>query len=101
MLKTEEIDDTLERIALWEVGLKIDSQRKVFLGQYVGKFKSEQTRQDLSTGYYILVSDKQEIKPNKDHFSSFRVTKKFPQLMGAMYKFYLERYLELRRSKNL
>lgn len=99
MLKSEEIDDTLERIALWELGLKIDPRKKVFLGQYVGKFQSEQARQDLSTGYHISVSDKQQIKANMDHFSSFVVTKKFPQPMGAMYKFYLEQYLKLKEGK--
>ena len=101
MFKTEEINDTLERIAFWELGLKIDPRKKIFLGQYVGKFKSEQARQDISTCYYIPASDKQEIKPNNDHFSGFVITKNFPNPMGAMYKFYLKQYVTLKGDKKL
>lgn len=41
----EEINDTLERIAFWEVGLRLNFKKKVFLGQYVGKFQTEHKRQ--------------------------------------------------------
>lgn len=92
MLKTEEVNDTLERIAFWELGLKIDASKKVFLGQYVGKFKTEMNRQDLSTGYYIPVKDTQKIKLNKEHFSNVKISYNLPKPIGAMYKFYFEQY---------
>jgi colanic acid biosynthesis protein WcaH len=95
MLKGEEINDTLERISFWELGLKIDFKDKIFLGQYVGKFQLEQKRQDLSTGFYIKISDKQQIKFNKEHFYSMKITKKIPTPIGAMYKYYFEQYLRL------
>ena len=74
MLKTEEIDDTLERIAFWELEVKINPKNKIFLGQYVGKFKSERNRQDLSTGYWITIKDNQPLKPNKEHFSTIKIS---------------------------
>ena len=92
MLKGEDIDTTLKRIAKQEVGLAINPKEKIFLGQYVGKFTTEHNRQDLSTGYYVKVPDAQEIKLNEDHFSAFQVSKEVPKNIGAMYKFYLEEY---------
>jgi len=94
MFKGESIDDTLRRIAKQELSLKINPKNKKFLGQYVGKFKTEYNRQDISTGYYIYVSSSQKIKLNKDHFSSIMLIKnkkKIPSSMGAMYKFYLNK----------
>ena len=51
MYKGENIDAALRRIARQEVGLEIDPRQKVLLGQFVGKFKTEHPRQNLSTGY--------------------------------------------------
>src|SRR6185295_9906108 len=53
MQKSETIEATLRRIARDEVGLDIDPSKRTFLGQYVGKFRSEHGRQDLSTGYMV------------------------------------------------
>jgi len=92
MLKIEEINDTLERIAFWELGLRIDFKDKIFLGQYVGKFRTEKERQDLSTGYYIHISDTQEIKPNCEHFSDVKITYQLPKPIVAMYKYYFRLY---------
>ncbi len=94
MLKTESIDNTLKRIAKQELGLRINSQNRVFIGQFVGKFKTEQDRQDLSTGYLIKV-EKQPIKLNESHFSEYQITTKTPSNIGAMYKFYLNQYRKL------
>lgn len=95
MMKSENINDSLERIAFAELGLKIDFQKKVFLGQFVGKFKTEHKRQDLSTGFYIKISEDQIIKPNIDHFYEIVVSKKLPKPVGAMYKYYFEQYKKL------
>jgi ADP-ribose pyrophosphatase YjhB (NUDIX family) len=44
MLKRETIDDTLVRIAKQEVGLSINPKNKKLLGQFVGKFTTENNR---------------------------------------------------------
>lgn len=98
IFKGEDIDDVLVRIAKQELGLDIDSRKRVFLGQYVGRFKTEHRRQDLSTGY-VVVSSGQEVRINSEHFSSFKLAKSLrdvPSNTGAMYKFYLERYFAMR-----
>jgi ADP-ribose pyrophosphatase YjhB (NUDIX family) len=95
MFKPEGIDDTLRRIAVTELGLEIDVTRKRFLGQFVGRFRSEHQRQDLSTGYHIPVDDSQPLRPNPAHFSSVKVVRRPPSPMGAMYRFYFERYLTM------
>ena len=92
MFKGEDINDTLTRIAKQEVGLNINPKEKVYLGQYVGKFTTEHNRQDLSTGYYVKVSDTQKILLNEDHFSAFQISNEVPTNIGAMYKFYLQEY---------
>ena len=100
MFKGENIDDALKRIAYKEIGLRINPSKKVFLGQYVGKFKTEHNRQDLSTGYYVKVSSNQKIKLNKSHFSEFKLINskaEIPSNIGAMYHFYLDRYFSLKK----
>ena len=99
MMKGEEINDTLRRIAKNELSLAINPRQRVFLGQYVGKFKTERKRQDLSTGYTLKVSTKQIIKLNNNHFSDYRITKKIPSPIGAMYKFYLLKWLGRKKKK--
>lgn len=101
MMKGEGIDDVLKRIAKKELGLSINPQRKVFLGQYVGKFKTERQRQDLSTGYFVKISNTQSIKLNPDHFTDYCITKTIPRSMGAMYKFYINEYLRSRNSHGI
>ncbi len=96
MHKGESIDDTLRRIARQEVGLEIDPRQKVLLGQFVGKFKTEHQRQDLSTGYWIKVASDRPLTPNPAHFSDVRITYAPPRNMGAMYRFYLQRCQDLR-----
>ncbi|MDP3997200.1 MAG: NUDIX domain-containing protein [Candidatus Andersenbacteria bacterium] len=90
MMKGEEINDTLVRIASQEVGLKINPRKRMFLGQYVGKFKTEKQRQDLSTGYMVRIEESQQIKINSEHFSAYKIVKSAPSPMGAMYKFYIK-----------
>lgn len=68
MFKGENIEEALIRIAGKELGLKIEPLQRGFLGQYVGKFSTENNRQDLSTGYFIRISPEQEIRINEDHF---------------------------------
>lgn len=96
MFKPEGIDDTIARIAEDELGLEVDVDGKRFLGQYVGRFKTEHERQDLSSGYTVqaLTSD---IRFNRDHFSGYQVIKKhdeIPATTGAMYRFYLNEYFD-------
>jgi ADP-ribose pyrophosphatase YjhB (NUDIX family) len=94
MFKPEGIDDVISRIAEDEVGLEVDVDGKRFLGQYVGRFRTEHERQDLSSGYAVraLSSD---ITLNEAHFSSYRIIKKWdevPSTTGAMYRHYLSIY---------
>ena len=93
MYKGEGIEDTLKRIAKQELGLDIHPSKRVFLGQYVGKFKTEHQRQDISTGFYIKVK-KQKILLNKNHFSDYKITKTSIPRTGAMYRFYISKYLK-------
>ncbi|MBD3362185.1 NUDIX domain-containing protein [Candidatus Dojkabacteria bacterium] len=98
--KGESIDETLIRIVKNEISIRIDPSKKIFLGQYVGKFRSEEQRQDLSTGYLIAVDTNDKIKINKEHFSTFKFIskqKKIPRETGAMYRYYLGEYFK--RSK--
>ena len=97
MHKPESIDDTLRRIAADELGLEIDPSRRSFLGQYVGRFRTEHGRQDLSTGYHVPVDPRQPIVPNADHFTSHAIVREVPSRTGAMYRFHLERYLTATR----
>lgn len=92
MMKPEGIDDTIRRIALDELGLRVDTDRKVLLGQYVGRFRTEQARQDLSTCYSLPVDDDQPIRPNRRHFSTVAVVDRVPARTGAMYRHHLDRY---------
>ncbi|MFH1630894.1 MAG: NUDIX domain-containing protein [Candidatus Aenigmatarchaeota archaeon] len=99
MFKPESIDNCLRRIAKQEVGLRIDPRKRIFLGQFTGKFRTEHNRQDISTGYLLRVSDNQKIIANHEHFHDCRIVKKIPQNMGGMYKYYLQKYFEFRRSQ--
>lgn len=101
MFKGENIDDVLVRIANDELGLNIDPSKRKFLGQYVGKFSTEQNRQDLSTGYSIAIPSTQEIKMNEEHFSSMRLItsrNEIPSRAGAMYKFYLNTFFDVKEK---
>ncbi len=95
MYKNESIDDTLKRIAIQELGLKISTTNKKFLGQFSAKFKTEHNRQDLSTGYLIKIVADQTIVLNSTHFSTSKIISaaaQIPSNTGAMYRFYLETY---------
>lgn len=94
MMKPEDIDETLIRIAKQEVGLSINPKERRFLGQFVGRFRTEHNRQDISTGYAV-VTKQAEVCLNEKHFSDYRLIKSFdevPSRIGAMYKFYLATY---------
>lgn len=73
---------------------RMKPKQKIFLGQYVGKFKTEHNRQDLSTGYMLKIAPTQLIKLNHNHFSDYLIAKKPPSPMGAMYRFYIKEYLK-------
>ncbi|MDO8655771.1 MAG: NUDIX domain-containing protein, partial [Nanoarchaeota archaeon] len=73
MFKNETIADTLRRIAGQELGLQINPAKRGFLGQCVGKFKTEHQRQDLSTGYSLRISSSQKIRLNEAHFSAIKL----------------------------
>lgn len=98
MYKSESIEEALQRIAKSEVGLSIDPKKRVFLGQFVGRFKTEHKRQDISTGYAVRGTSN-SIVLNAKHFSSLRFIRgleEVPTRTGAMYKFYLREYFKLR-----
>lgn len=92
MMKPEGINDTLVRIAHSELGLHIDPIKRRFIGQYVGRFRTEHQRQDLSTCYAVEIGAP-NICLNADHFHAMRhvasITE-IPSKTGAMYRFYLE-----------
>ncbi len=94
MYKGETIEDTLKRIAKNELGINVDTTNKVLVGQYVGKFKTEKNRQDISTCYLIELAGDEHIVMNKDHFSEMMITKEIPKRVGAMYAHYLRLGLE-------
>jgi len=97
MYKPENINDALKRIAKNELGLTVNPDKKILLGQFVGKFKTENNRQDLSTGYFIKVDSKQKYKINSDHFSTHKIIdskRQIPKDIGAMYKYYLNIYFD-------
>ncbi|MBW7955789.1 NUDIX domain-containing protein [Patescibacteria group bacterium] len=98
MFKGESIDDTLKRIAKQEVGLHIDVKQKVLVGQFVGKFSTENNRQDISTCYAVRVSSSQSLKINEAHFSRHQFVRTVPKPIGAMYKQYLNTYFALRAT---
>jgi 8-oxo-dGTP pyrophosphatase MutT (NUDIX family) len=94
MFKPEGIEDALARIAEDELGLAVDVDGRRFLGQYVGRFATENGRQDLSTGYAVRALGR-EVRLNTAHFSGHRVigsVGEAPAGTGAMYRYYLERY---------
>ncbi len=94
MMKLEGIEDTLVRIARQEAGVIIDPKRRIFIDQYVGRFRSENRRQDLSTCYAFL-SVRGNVTPNPAHFYSLRFiasVKDMPKKMGAMYRHYLKKF---------
>lgn len=96
MFKGETIDDVIARIAEDELGVQVDVDGKRFLGQYVGRFKTEHERQDLSSGYVVRALSG-HLAINPAHFSGHRVIKKYsevPGSTGAMYRFYLSKYFE-------
>jgi 8-oxo-dGTP pyrophosphatase MutT (NUDIX family) len=96
MFKPEGIDDVIARIAEDELGLDVDVDGKRFLGQYVGRFKTEHERQDLSTGYVVSALST-DIRINPDHFSGHQIIQKWgevPPATGAMYRYYLARYFD-------
>lgn len=96
MYKGESINESVARIAKQEVGLNIDVSKKILIGQYVGKFKTENQRQDLSTGYYLKISKGATVSINPNHFSKCNITYSIPGNTGAMYKYYLEKAIDLR-----
>lgn len=92
MLKGESIDSCLKRIAAQELGLKITLKRKTLLGQYVGKFRTEKARQDISTCYVVKVPKGQKISLNNDHFYEYKIVHSVPKPIGGMYQYYLNEY---------
>ena len=95
MYKGETIDDTLRRIARQELGLDIETRGKTIIGQFVGKFRTEHDRQDISTCYAVHVKGDQAIAINTQHFHAFRVTRAVPKQTGAMYRHYIGEYFAM------
>lgn len=92
MMKPEGIDETLARIAHAELGLRIDPCKRRFIGQYVGRFRTEHQRQDLSTCYAVEIGES-SIALNTEHFHAMRHVPSvadIPSRTGAMYRYYLE-----------
>lgn len=100
MYKNESIDDTLKRIAEQEAGLAIAVDEKEQLGQFVGKFKTEHNRQDLSTGYAVRALSSEPVL-NDAHFTGHRYIEDVNQIpvdSGAMYSHYLKKYFATKKD---
>ena len=96
MMKPEGIEDTLIRIARTEIGVRIDPDLREFIAQYVGRFRTEHQRQDLST-CYAVPCDASDMALNGEHFSRSCFIKKkeeIPARIGAMYRYFLEIYFD-------
>jgi ADP-ribose pyrophosphatase YjhB (NUDIX family) len=96
MMKPESIEDTLCRIAQKEIGVKVDLQTRQFIGQYVGRFKTEHQRQDLSTCYAVSC-DAPEVIMNPEHFTRhcfIRTKEEIPAKIGAMYRYFLHLFFD-------
>ncbi len=94
MMKPEGIEDTLIRIARQEIGVAIEPEKRKFIGQYVGRFRTEGERQDISTCYAVECEDC-DVKINKEHFSGYRFVRgrdEVPEKTGAMYRCFLDIY---------
>jgi 8-oxo-dGTP pyrophosphatase MutT (NUDIX family) len=94
VMKPDGIDETIKRIAKNEIGIKIDPEDKKFIGQFMGRFRVENNRQDLSTCYAVsFVSSAFQV--NTSHFSGYRFIKKkedIPARTGGMYRYYLDTF---------
>lgn len=96
MYKNESLDDTLHRIATHETGLEVDIDGKQILGQYVGNFRTEHDRQDISTGYAVKALSS-NVKINEAHFTGSRFINgvdEIPSNTGAMYTSYLQAFFQ-------
>lgn len=96
MMKPEGIEQTLIRIAQTEIGVYIDPYSRKFIGQYVGRFRTENQRQDLSTCYAVSC-DSRDVILNREHFSSIcfiNDKKEIPKNIGSMYRYFLETYYD-------
>ena len=103
MMKPEGIEDTLYRIARMETGVKIDLQKKQFIGQYVGRFRTEHQRQDLST-CYAAFCDAPQVVINPEHFTRhcfIRTKEEIPVNTGAMYRYFLNLFFDNNFHHNL
>jgi ADP-ribose pyrophosphatase YjhB (NUDIX family) len=101
MLKPENIDDVIARIAGDELGLHVNLGGKRYVGQYVGRFKTEHERQDISTGYAVTALGG-DLVINRDHFSDHQLITNadgIPGNIGAMYKYYLQTYFQTIRNQ--
>lgn len=94
MLKGETIEKCLRRIAWTEVGCRIDPQRKVFVNQAIGRFRSQQHRQDVSTCYAFQL-DGENIELNRTNLSGWTFIKDLkgaPKAIGGLYLEHLGHY---------
>ena len=71
MMKGKNISEALKQISESEVGLLIDPDKAKFVGQCVGKFRSEFNRQDIST-CYATTGLTGKVRINQAHFSGYR-----------------------------
>lgn len=94
MMRPENIRNTLTRIGNTEIGVKINPSKAKFVGQYVGKFRTENNRQDLSTCYSVTTKNT-DFTINRSHFSGHKFIRSLdavPESIGSMYKYYLRIY---------
>lgn len=93
-MKPEDINDTILRISKEEVGIEIVPINNKFIGQYVGRFKVENNRQDLSTCYELRYNSP-TLKINKSHFNGHRFIESkedMPERIGGMYRYFLNAF---------
>lgn len=98
IFKGETIYECLSRIALHEVGIRVEPVNAKFVNQAVAKFDTHQERQDLSTCYaFKLETD--HINLNSDHLSGLTFVKDLanaPSDIGDLYVGHLRCYFEMK-----
>ena len=94
--KGESIEACLRRITANEVGATVDVRDRRLVHQAMGRFRTEEGRQDLSTSYAFKL-EAFEPRLNQQHFSAWRFIDPagpLPSTLAALYRSHLRTFVE-------